>query len=74
MVQRISRRPLRSRNAAWAAWLAQKLARAARRHDLSRGPGWRGIRRRKQHIEALLGDAIAQLRAEGHPVNGRVRL
>src|SRR5690349_13559135 len=28
MVQRITRRPLRTRNAAWAAWLAQRLARA----------------------------------------------
>ena len=32
-------------------------------------PGWRGIRRRKQHVEALLGDAIGQLRAEGRPVH-----
>ncbi|MDF3832562.1 bifunctional alpha/beta hydrolase/class I SAM-dependent methyltransferase [Cupriavidus basilensis] len=30
--------------------------------------GWRGIRQRKVHIEELLGDAIASLRAAGAPV------
>jgi alpha-beta hydrolase superfamily lysophospholipase/SAM-dependent methyltransferase len=30
--------------------------------------GWRGIRRRKVHLEELIGRAVAHLRAEGHPV------
>nr|WKF55959.1 putative protein YnbC [Paraburkholderia busanensis] len=30
--------------------------------------GWRGIRQRKIHIEALIADAIARLRKEGQPV------
>jgi len=32
-------------------------------------PGWRGIRRRKLHVETLLRQAIGQLRAEGLPVH-----
>lgn len=31
--------------------------------------GWRGIRVRKRHLEELLRDAIARLRAEGTPVH-----
>ncbi|ASL42233.1 Phospholipase YtpA [Burkholderia sp. AD24] len=30
--------------------------------------GWRGIRQRKIHIEALIADAIARLRQQGQPV------
>ena len=32
-------------------------------------PGWRGIRERKTHLEALLRKAIEQVRAEGRPVH-----
>jgi alpha-beta hydrolase superfamily lysophospholipase/SAM-dependent methyltransferase len=32
-------------------------------------PGWRGIRERKTHLEALIGAAIERLRAEGRPVH-----
>jgi hypothetical protein len=31
--------------------------------------GWRGIRQRKRHVEELLRDAIARLRAAGQPVH-----
>ena len=32
-------------------------------------PGWRGIRRRKEHVETLLEQAIARVRAAGRPVH-----
>jgi alpha-beta hydrolase superfamily lysophospholipase/SAM-dependent methyltransferase len=32
-------------------------------------PGWRGIRKRKQHIQDLLEDAIGKLRSENRPVH-----
>src|SRR6185295_10364403 len=32
-------------------------------------PGWRGIRERKAHLEALLRTAIEKVRAEGRPVH-----
>lgn len=32
-------------------------------------PGWRGIRERRRHVEMLLGEAIARVRAAGHAVH-----
>jgi alpha-beta hydrolase superfamily lysophospholipase/SAM-dependent methyltransferase len=37
-------------------------------HFYLESPGWRGIRQRKVHLEALLRDAMARVRAEGRDV------